>query len=86
MNITIIGSGNISHALIALLGSMNDVNVLSDIKQTLEKYNFVNAQGEGEVSRCDWVKCCGAKSSTKGVWQGVESTCSYNPSTAGITD
>lgn len=29
MNITIIGSGNISHALIALLGSVNDVYVLS---------------------------------------------------------
>ena len=50
-----------------------------------EKYTFVNAQGEGEVSRCDWVKCCGAKPSTKGVWQGVESTCSYNPSTTSIT-
>ena len=50
-----------------------------------EKYDFVNTKGIGQVSRCDWIKCCGAKDSTKGVWQGVESTCSYNPSTASIT-
>jgi hypothetical protein len=52
-----------------------------------EKYDFVNAPGDGvgAVSRCDWVKCCGAESSTKGVWQGVESTCSYNPSATSIT-
>ena len=47
-----------------------------------EKYSFVNAVGSGATtSRCDWINCCGAEANTKGVWQGVQSTCSYNPNT-----
>jgi hypothetical protein len=54
-----------------------------------EKYKFVTSKGTGTTSRCDWIKCCGggvtddddAKSwSTKGVWQGVQNTCLYDPS------
>jgi hypothetical protein len=46
-----------------------------------EKYSFVNAAGTGTTSRCDWINCCGPKDNMKGVWQGVQSTCSYNPNT-----
>ena len=46
-----------------------------------EKYSFVNDAGSGDTSRCNWINCCGAKSNTKGVWQGVEKTCAYNPNT-----
>lgn len=49
-----------------------------------EKYSFVNAQGDGTTSRCDWINCCGAETNTKGVWQGVQSTCSYNPNTVSM--
>ena len=44
-----------------------------------EKYNFVSNKGSGTTSRCDWIKCCGSNSNTKGVWQGVQNTCSYDP-------
>ena len=46
-----------------------------------EKYSFVNDAGSGTSSRCDWINCCGAETNTKGVWQGVQSTCAYNPNT-----
>jgi len=49
-----------------------------------EKYNFVTTSGSGTTSRCDWIKCCGSKSNTKGVWQGVQNTCSYDPSIASM--
>ena len=55
-----------------------------------EKYDFVSNANTGTTSRCDWIKCCGdgltnnidSKKSwnTKGVWQGVQNTCSYDPS------
>ena len=45
-----------------------------------EKYSFVNDSGTGTTSRCDWIKCCGSNSDTKGVWQGVQNTCLYDPS------
>ena len=45
-----------------------------------EKYDFVNSANTGTTSRCDWIKCCGSASSTKGIWQGVQNTCSYDPS------
>ena len=45
-----------------------------------EKYDFVNSANTGTTSRCDWIKCCGSAAGTKGVWQGVQNTCSYDPS------
>ena len=52
-----------------------------------EKYTFVNNKytdttnsSNNTTSRCDWIKCCGSTNSTKGVWQGIQSTCSYDPS------
>ena len=44
-----------------------------------EKYDFVSNKGTGTTSRCDWIKCCGSNSNTKGVWQGAQNTCSYDP-------
>jgi hypothetical protein len=61
-----------------------------------EKYDFVNSLGESgkeaTVSRCDWIKCCGSGNkdesdnvqwNAKGIWQGINSTCSYSPNSVG---
>jgi len=54
-----------------------------------EKYKFVTDKGTGTTARCDWIRCCGGGATdidstkswnTKGVWQGVQNTCLYDPS------
>lgn len=56
------------------------------------KYTDKTDSNNNTTSRCDWIRCCGAGAigtgtgatatkswNTKGVWQGIQSTCSYDP-------
>lgn len=49
---------------------------------TQEKYNFVTTQGNGTISRCDWINNCGPASNVQGIWSGVNEICNNPPTTS----
>jgi len=60
-------------------GNPNGLTSLTDD----EKYSFVTTKGPNGVSRCDWVKCCGASNSgtstNNAIWLGVNEICNKPP-------
>lgn len=61
-------------------GNPNGLTSLTDS----QKQTFVTTQGSGEMSRCDWVNCCGPNDPANlskinaGVWLGVNDICNAN--------
>jgi hypothetical protein len=60
-------------------GNPNGLTSLTDD----EKYSFVTTKGPAGVSRCDWIKCCGASNSgtstNNAIWLGVNEICNKPP-------